>query len=254
MNASPLTLTPVRVAAVLALLSGVAAYAGEGSAKAGGSLDGKPFVCPPETQRDMGAGYERLHEEAMRILSDPNANAKVFKFDLDTDINHDGRIDEYDNGWLEYTPPGMVMKVGTTAQVHVTVSCRFPFYPGSAVARLSVAGINRGIPTGEFASLDEEIHSTAHVIVWADAGKTHKLLDSADPGKRIVEWIVHPGYQIPGHSGVPNNVYVEAISPSGQFVGDVRLMGTMEPLPPAPGEKGYNFRASEDHILFTVTH
>ncbi len=249
MNALPLTITSVRVAAVLALLSGVS-YAGEGS----GGLDGKPFVLPSETQRDMGAGFERAHDEVMRILSDPNANAKVWKFDLDTDINHDGFINENDSGWMEYTPPGMVMKVGTTAQVHVTLSCRYPFYPGSAVARLSVAGINRGNPTGEFASLDEEIHSTAHVIVWADAGKTHKLLDSADPAKRVVEWIVHPGYQLPEHSGVPTNVYVEALSPSGQFMGDIRLMGTMAPLPPAPGEKAYNFRVSEDHILFTVKH
>ncbi|MDB6075400.1 MAG: hypothetical protein JWO89_3040 [Verrucomicrobiaceae bacterium] len=248
MNALPLTLSSARVAAVLALLSGVTAFAGSPSGGAGGD---PTFRMPAETQRDMGAGFERLHEEALRLLSDPNANAKIFKFDIDADINHDGIINDSDNGWMEATPPGMVLRVGEKAQVRVTLFSHFPYFPGSAVARLSLAGINRGTPTGEFASFEEEVHNTAHIIVWSDASKSRKLLDSADAGKRVVEWIIHPGYVLPDHTGVPTNVYVEAVSPSGQYAGDVRLMAVITPLE-VPNLPFYKFRVSEDHLLFTV--
>jgi len=245
MNALPLTLSSARAAAVLALLSGVTAFAGTPPAD-------DPFKLPPETQRDMGSGFERAHDEVLRVLADPNANPKVFKFDIDADINHDGVIDDYDGGWLEYTPPGMVMKVGETTKVRVTVASRYPFYPGNAIARLSLAGINRGNPTGEFSSIEEEIKSTGHLIVWSDASKSHKLLDSADPSKRVVEWIIHPGYMLPEHTGVPTSVYVEAVGASGQYAGDVRLMAMISPQPAGPGERSFKFRVSEDHILFTV--
>jgi len=245
MNALPLTSSSARVAAVLALLSGVTAFAGDSS-------PADPFKLPPETQRDMGSGFERAHDEVMRVLADPNANPKVFKFDLDADINHDGVIDDYDGGWLEYTPPGMVMKVGETTRVRVTVASRYPFYPGNAVARLSVAGINRGTPTGEFSSLEEEISNTGHLKVYTDASKTHLLLDSSNPSKRVVEWIIHPGYMLPEHTGVPTSLYVEAVGASGQYAGDVRLMGVISPQPAGPGERSFKFRVSEDHILFTV--
>ena len=247
MNASPLTLSSARVAAVLALLSGVTAFAGD---SAGGGE--QPFKLPPETQRDMGSGYEHRMEEVLRILADPNANAKVFKFDLDADLNRDGVINEYDNGWLEYTPPGMVLKVGESTPVRVTLASHYAYYPGSAVARLSVAGINRAVPTGEFASLEDEIKNSGHIVVYTDSSKKKKLLDSADPAKRVVEWIIHPGFLLPGHSGIPSSVYVEATKPSGEFSGDIRLMAQIAPLPPGPGEKTYRFRPSEDHILFTV--
>lgn len=252
MNALPLTLSSARVAAVLALLSGVTAIAGSPTGGAGTGGDYSSFKMPIETQRDMGAGFERQREEVLRLLSDPNANAKIFKFDIDTDINHDGVINDSDNGWMEATPPGMMMRVGQTAQVRVTLFSHFPYFPGSAVARLSLAGINRGNPTGDFASLEEEIHNTGHVIVWSDASKSRKLLDSSDPARRVVEWIIHPGFVLPDHTGVPNNVYVEAVGPSGQYAGDVRLMAVISPLE-VPNEPFYKFRVAEDHILFTVT-
>ena len=241
MNALPLTLSSARVAAVLALLSGVTAFAGD-----------PVFKMPSETQRDMGAGFERRHDEIMRLLADPNANAKIFKFDIDMDINHDGVINEADGGWLEDTPPGMVMKVGELSQVRVTLSSHFAYYPGNAVARLSLAGINRGNPTGEFASLEEEIKNTGHLIVWSDASKKHKVLDSADPAKRTVEWIIHPGYVLPDHTGIPTSLYVEAVGVSGQYTGDVRLMAVISPLPATDGGPSYKFRVGQDHILFTV--
>ena len=247
MNALPLTLNSARVAAVLALLSSVPVFAGDGA-----PTSGQSFKLPPETQRDMGSGYERRMDEMLRVFSDPNSNAKVFKFDLDADINKDGVINEYDNGWLEYTPPGMVLKVGETTQVRVSLASHYPYYPGHAVARLSVAGINRAVPTGDFASLEDEIKNSGHIVVYTDASKKHKLLDSADPSKRVVEWTINPGFLLPGHSGIPTSVYVEGTRASGQFPGDIRLMAQISPLPPGPGEKTYKFRSVEDHILFTV--
>jgi len=230
-----------RIAAVFALLSGVTLFA-----------EDPLYKLPPETQRDMGSGYEKKHETALRLLSEPGSNVQALGFDIDTDVNRDGVIDYADQRWHEYTPPGCVLKVGETTPIKMRIFSHIPYYPGSAVARLEVCGINRENPRGEFASLDEEIHNTGHVIIWTDAQKSHKLLDSADPKMRVVEWIIRPGYILPEHTGVPNTVYLEAVGHSGKYAGDVRVMSTIAPLPAAKGETSYHFMVSENHILFTV--
>ncbi len=238
---SPICPSPARIAAVLALLSSMTVVAED------------PLLrLPPETQRDMGSGYEKKHEANLRLLSDPTSNVKALGFDIKTDLNHDGVIDATAGGWREYTPPGMVMAVGETTPIRLRIFSHFPYYPGSAVARLEVCGINRDNPTGEFASLDEEIKNTGHVIIWADAGKTHKLLDSADPKMRVVEWTIRPGYIVPSHTGVPGMVYLEAVGASGKYAGDVRVMSTIAPLPAGPGEKAFHFQVAADHILYTI--
>ncbi len=233
--------SPARIAAALALLSGVTAFA-----------EDPTFVLPPETQRDMGSGYEKAHAKTLALLSDPTSNSKVLGFDIDTDVNRDGVIDESDAGWREFTPPGCVMKVGEGVPMRMRIISHFPYYPGTAVARLEVCGINRDNPRGEFASVEEEIQHTGHVIIWSDEHKSHKILDSADPKMRVIEWTIRPGYVIPAHTGVPNRVFVEAVGPSGKYAGDVRIMATISSVPAEKGQPAYHFRTSFDHILFTI--
>ena len=238
---SPISLSPARIAVMLALLSSMTVVA-----------EDPLFRLPPETQRDMGSGFEKKHQMALKLLAEPSSNTKVLGFDIKVDINHDGIIDAADGGWQEYTPPGMVMSVGEISPIRMRIFSHLPYYPGNAVARLEVCGVNRDNASGEFASLDEEIKSTGHVIVWADEAKTHKLLDSADPKMRVVEWTIRPGYIIPSRTGVPSMVYLEAVGASGKHAGDVRVMSSIAPLPAAAGEKPYHFRVAEDHILFTL--
>lgn len=205
---------------------------------------------PRETARDLNAGFANRVAESIRNYQDPNR--RVFKFDLDVDTNRDGSIEEDDNGWMEITPPGMVLAPGAVEQARLRLWSRFPYYPGDAVARLEIAGINRDNDTGEFASVQEEMSSTAHIIVWADKGKKVKLLDSRDANKRAVEWVFTPGYIIQSRMGIPKNVYIEAISPSGKHSGDIRLIATVQPVK-GRGQAGAKFYPSFDHLLITVS-
>lgn len=207
-------------------------------------------VIPRETERDLHAGFADKISDAIRNYQDPNR--RVFKFDLDADTNRDGTIDEEDNGWLEITPPGLVLTQGSMEKARLRLWSRFPYFPGNAVARMEICGINRDNDKGEFASLQEEMASTAHVIVWADKSKKVKLVDSRDPSKRAVEWHFTPGYIIQSRMGIPRDVYIEAVSPSGKSAGDIRIVVSVQPTSPAQGETAAKFYPSFDHLLVTV--
>lgn len=232
----------VTVATFVVFLGGAAALL---------QADNPKFVLPRETDRDLEAGFEAAHAELIRGYQD--ANRKVFKFDIDCDTNRDGVIGEDDNGWLESTPPGFVMEQGEVQRVRLRLSSYFPYFPGTAVARLEVCGINRDNQQGVFASLEEEMNATGRIIVWEDSSKKKKILDSANPSMRVVEWTILPGYIIPGRTGIPSALYVEAARPSGKYTGDVRLLATLAPAPPASEDiPKVKFRSTHDHILFTI--
>ena len=232
----------VLVATFAVLLGGTAALL---------HADNPKFVLPRETDRDLEAGFEAAHAELIKGYQD--SNRKVFKFDIDCDSNRDGVIGEDDNGWLESTPPGFVMVAGEMQRLRLRLSTYFPYFPGNATARLEVCGINRDNQKGEFASIEEEIGATGRIIVWEDKSKKRKLLDSANASMRTVEWMIQPGYIIPGRTGLPTELFVEAVRPSGKYTGDLRLLATLFPAPPAsPDIPNVKFRSTFDHILFTI--
>ena len=196
---------------------------------------------------------------------------------MDADMNQDGVLsntDPADNGSFESTPPGVVLGKGEMTRFVIRLIPYRVDFDGEVVVTLEVEGINRGDRSGEYASLDEEIANSGHIRVWRNKDKKDLLLDSRDPAKRVVEFTTdyktYP-YNLP--LAVPRFVYVEGVTESPRFSGDVRLLVTVSHR--AKGEPSYaqtsgkgvaqpvvdsgpkkvgikSFRTSFDHILLTV--
>lgn len=182
-----------------------------------------------ETHRDLPGSFHKYYGQ--RINSWRDSERRIAKLDLDADLNYDGTInneDPADNGAFEQTPPGLVLGTGEMSKFIIRLRPYRVDFRGEVVVSLEVDGINRGHRSGEFASLGEELSSTARVKVWSDAAKSKLLLDSSDPNLRYHEWVVdetvYPA-NLPGI--VPRTVYVEGISPSPRYMGDVRLLVTV---------------------------
>jgi hypothetical protein len=146
-------------------------------------------------------------------------------------MNHDGmiqNIDPADGGAFEATPPGMILGVGELTRFVIRLLPYRVDFEGEVVVTLEVEGINRGVKSGEFATLDEELASMGHVRVWRDKDKKSLLLDSRDPAKRVVEFTTqyktYP-YNLP--MTVPRSVYVEGVKPSPKYIGDIRVLCTV---------------------------
>jgi hypothetical protein len=174
------------------------------------------------------------------------ARGRLLKLDLDADFNGDGVADNNDptdNGPVQKTPPGLVLHVGEVRKA-VIRAYRYPkVYRGELLVAISVDNINRREKSGDFSSKKEEIANGGGIRVWQDEQKTHLLLDSRNPDKRIQPWMMQLG--IP--TGVPSVVWVEGVVPS-QFSGDIRLIVSARPVTKEPQPDW----AYYDHILLTV--
>ena len=209
------------------------------------------FELPPETDLDLNSGYALKYENLLKALR--NGTNSLFRCTIDLDGDRNGVIDERDPSWMEYTPPGQVMTLGSVEPMAISITSGFPFSPVGAEFTLEVTGINRAVKSGRFNSIQEELNSAGRVIVWSDQSKKTKLLDSADPQRRVHRWKIMPGYVVPGKSGVPSRVYIEATGLSGKYAGDVRLLAAVSPLPVEKNEKPeYTFLPRFDHVLITV--
>jgi hypothetical protein len=236
-----------------------------------------------ETGMDLPGDFHKYYGQ--RVNSWRDSEKKIAKLDLDADMNYDGTIDNddpSDNGAFQQTPPGLVVGKGELSKFIIRLDPYRVDFLGEVVVSLEVAGINRANRNGTFESLDQELASVGHIRVWRDASKTTLLLDSSDPNMRYCEFVVdqtvYPA-NLPGI--VPRTVYVEGLSASPQFLGDIRLLTTVshrkrggergvpyvyedpkgvvteQPAPAAGPESGprflKRFRTSFDHILLTVT-
>lgn len=216
-----------------------------------------------ETNRDLPGDFHKYYGQRSTLYRDKER--RLAKLDLDGDMNYDGKIDNWDpadNGAFQQTPPGLVVGVGELSKLILRLTPYRIDFRGEAVVTLEVTGINRSVKSGEFTSFDEELSSTAKVKIWKDINKTKLLVDSSKPAKRYCEWVVddtkYPA-NLPGI--VPRTVYVEGISPSTKFTGDIRILVTVSHRDRGSSRERFTesrkkllkrFRTSFDHLLLTV--
>jgi hypothetical protein len=217
----------------------------------------QPATPAVATDKDLAGDVSRYFGQRASLYRDNNR--KLAKIDLDGDFNYDGTIDNddpADNGGFQQTPPGLVVGKGELSKLIIRLTPYKIDYQGRAKVKLQVDGINRADKSGEFASGAE---SMGHIIVWRDAGCTEKLIDSRDPSKRSFEWTLEQrspaNLQI-----VPRTLYVQGVSVSPNYSGDIRLLlsvyddnvATANSPNINPAKWVDTFRPSFDHLLFTV--
>lgn len=216
-------------------------------------------VMAQQTEMDLPADFHRYYGQRVNHWKD--GERRIAKFDIDGDLNYDGVIDNFDaadQGLFEATPPGLIVGQGELTKIYIRLSPYRVDFKGEIVVSLELQGINRSDKSGRFASQEEENASTARVRVWRDAEKTELLLDSHDPSRRVAEFSTqfkeYP-YNLP--IAVPRLVYVEGVSSSPSYSGDVRLLGTVANRGVGTNSESKrsilrSFRTSFDHILLTV--
>lgn len=208
-----------------------------------------------QTNKDAPSSFHKYFGQ--RVNSWRDAERQIAKLDMDADMNHDGmiqNIDPADGGAFEATPPGMILGVGELTRFIIRLLPYRVDFEGEVVVTLEVEGINRGVKSGEFATLDEELASMGHIRVWRDKDKKELLLDSRDPAKRAVEFTTqyktYP-YNLP--MTVPRAVYVEGVKPSPQYIGDIRLLCTVSHREPqAAGRQASNAAVAADSEVTTA--
>lgn len=215
-----------------------------------------------DTRLDDPAEHHRYYGKQTGLWL--SAAQRVAKVDVDGDMNYDGVIsntDPADSGVFESSPPGLVVGVGELTKIITRIRPYRINADVETVITLEVAGINRADRSGRFSSVEEEIASTGRIRVWKDSEKSELLLDSADPNLRYHEWIadqtVEP-FNLP--KIYPRLVYVEGVSPSPNYSGDLRLLLTAtsrdpgeEREAPDPARRMSRFGLPAfDHLLLTV--
>ena len=187
------------------------------------------------TELDWAGSFSRYYNQRRHSWADKER--MIAKVDLDGDFNYDGVIDNddpADNGEFQQVPPGLVVGVGVVTKVVMRIRPYRVDHKGEAVVVLQLDGINRGNRTGSFASFDEEVASTSRIRVWADPTRKTLLLDSSDPSRidevalvTAVSGGAITAANLP-HQRYPRAVWVEGVGPHGQWLGDTRLLLTVE--------------------------
>jgi len=237
-----------------------------------------------ETSQDLPGDFHPYYGQKLNRYRD--LDRRIAKLDMDADLNMDGVIrngDPRDQGAFEQTPPGLIIGVQEMSKIFLDVIPYRVDFQGFCVVSMEVCGLNRGNQSGAFASFEEEQATVGRIRVWQDSERKKLLLDSGDPGKRTVEFVV-PSMRYPANlpMAIPRTVYVEGVKPSGKYLGDLRLLAVVSHRYTEKQEKivkGYDliegegdgpgknpsptteaapspilkrFRTSFDHILITV--
>ena len=194
----------------------------------------------------------------------PNQDRSLGQVKISGDVNYDGVLDSGDltsENNVKRNPPGLIVGVRELARVDLSVihntarqTTSQPGSPGSpdlkflyykTAAILDLRPINLGHRRGNFKSFEEEQSRCGRMRVWLDPARTTLLLDSADPGKRRVEW--------PAASSLPpKHVYVEGVSvgDSGTVMMLTLLLDNTNLSPVA--DKFFGERASWDAMMLSV--
>lgn len=228
-----------------------------------------------QTNKDAPSDFHKYFGQ--RVNSWRDRERQIAKLDLDADMNQDGVLsntDPADSGAFEATPPGLILGKGELSRFVIRLLPYRVDFDGEVVVTLEVEGINRGHKSGEFSSLDEEISTMGHIRVWRDQTKKQLLLDSRDPSKRTVEFTTsYKSYPYNLPITVPRFVFVEGVTSSKSFTGDIRLLCTVSHRGPDSQSQAVevsaskepqeiqkepyklqikSFRTSFDHVLLTV--
>lgn len=212
-----------------------------------------PEPAGQQTGKDLAGDVSRYFGQRANLYRDNSR--KLAKLDLDGDLNYDGTInndDPADNGAFQQTPPGLVVGKGEMSKVVIRLTPYKIDYEGHAKVRIEVCGINRDDKSGDFAGPAEEMAGMGHIVVWRDATKREKILDSRDANMRSHEWTLDDRVFPANLQIVPRTLYVEGVGVSPRHTGDIRLLVSIfdDRSNPTPIK---TFRPSFDHILLTVT-
>jgi hypothetical protein len=154
----------------------------------------------------------------------PSQDRSLGAAKLSADSNYDGFLDVMDADVginVKRNPPGLIVGTHELTRIDLSVihnasrqTSSQPGSPGSpklkflyykTAAILDLRPINLGHRRGNFKSFEEEQSRAGRMRIWLDASRTTLLLDSADSGKRRVEW--------PASSSLPpKHVYAEGVS------------------------------------------
>ncbi len=139
------------------------------------------------------------------------------RVDLDADFNYDGAIanDPSDSFDLEKVPPGLVIGPQKLAKFIFRMTpfnARTTYTPGSGISldkfvgSFEIRAINLNSKTGAFTTPEAEYAEAGHLRVWSDERCTKLLLDSRDPQKGRMEWVL-------AAADAPASVYLECAVP-----------------------------------------
>ena len=224
----------------------------------------EPAISPEgvgdPTDKDVAGDVGKYFGQRQKLVRDPNR--KLAKIDVDGDFNYDGTINDFDpadNGAFQQTPPGLIVGVGELSRIVVRLTPYKIDYEGRAKVRLTVDGVNRAKKSGAFDSAEEQAAGMGHIIVW-DTDRKTKLIDTRDPNRLAYEWTLDDRAFPYNVQIVPRVLYVEGVSPSPQFMGDIRLLMSVTDENPNyvvdpkkdPSRLIKTFRPTFDHILLTV--
>lgn len=220
------------------------------------------------TTRDWSGAVNKYYGQRRDQFKD--TERQIAKVDFDADLNYDGIIaneDPADSGAFQRTPPGLVVGVGELAKAVIRITPYRVDYDGEAIVSLEVVGINRSVKSGEFSSFEEEVAETSRIRIWKDSDKRVLLLDSHDPDRRRVEWSLDnkrlalggaiTGLNLP-YQDYPRRVYIEGVKAHSNYIGDVRILLSVDHRNGKPGEESTpktvaRFRSSWNAMLMTVT-
>lgn len=186
----------------------------------------------------------------------PTLDMSLGTVSLSADTNYDGGIDAGASANVKRNPPGLVIGAGEMARIDLSVihnssrqttnnspDLKFLYY--KTAVTLDLRPVNLGHKRGRFKSFEEEQSRGGRVLVWLDVNRQQLLLDSANPGKRRVEW--------PASTSLPpKHVYVEGVSvgDSGTVMMFTLLLDNTNLSPLA--DKLFGEKASWDALMFTV--
>lgn len=186
----------------------------------------------------------------------PQQDLSLGTVSLSSDTNYDGFIDSGATANLKRNPPGLVVGRHELARIDLSVihnstlqsqngssDLKFQYY--KTAVTLDLRPVNLAHKRGRFKSFEEEQSRCGRVLVWLDPNRKNLLLDSADPGKRRVEW--------PASTSLPpQNVYVEglAVGDSGTVMMLTLLLDNNNMGPVA--DKLFGDKAAWDAMMLSV--
>ncbi|MBT7299396.1 MAG: DUF3616 domain-containing protein, partial [Victivallales bacterium] len=185
------------------------------------ALEYGPVATKAKSTRDILVATVQKAPDAIVVGGEADGpEEKVI--DIDGDINRDGTVvdgDPTDDGEVEDKPPGLPVAIGALEKL--SLRC-VPRSRTEGYVRFTV--VSGG---GEWQNLQDPENlarprrpAGGHIRVWEDQERTKLILDSHEPGKKMVVWTLSDEFPI---ERIPTTVYAEGVAAS-RAAGDVVLV------------------------------